>query len=226
MGQFIVRRLMGMILVLFAISIIVFLIFNVIPNSDPAQRMAGKNATPALVESINKDWGFNDPLPAAVPDDDEEDLLRRTDLLQQPAQRQRTDLQGPAGHVLTQHRRRSDLDVLRGDLRLPLGGQGRRRDRPPADRGRDRRHLDAGVRPRRRLPQVPRLRHRDIPVGRLRQADRRTDRMGLPPDPSLDDAGDHLRRLLQPRPALQHARRDGRRLRPHRAGKGADRAHR
>ncbi len=63
MGQFIVRRLMGMILVLFAISIIVFLIFNVIPNSDPAQRMAGKNATPALVESINKDWGFNDPLP-------------------------------------------------------------------------------------------------------------------------------------------------------------------
>ena len=87
MGQFIVRRLMGMILVLFAISIIVFLIFNVIPNSDPAQRMAGKNATPALVESINKDWGFEDPLPAAVPDDDEEGLLRRTDLLQQPAQR-------------------------------------------------------------------------------------------------------------------------------------------
>ena len=25
--------------------------------------MAGKNATPALVESINKDWGFDDPLP-------------------------------------------------------------------------------------------------------------------------------------------------------------------
>lgn len=63
MGRFIVRRLMGMVLVLFAISIIVFLIFNVIPNSDPAQRMAGKNATPALVESINKQWGFDDPLP-------------------------------------------------------------------------------------------------------------------------------------------------------------------
>jgi peptide/nickel transport system permease protein len=63
MGRFIARRLVGMILVLFAISVIVFLIFNVIPNSDPAQRMAGKNATPALVASINKDWGFEDPLP-------------------------------------------------------------------------------------------------------------------------------------------------------------------
>jgi peptide/nickel transport system permease protein len=63
MGRFIVRRLVGMILVLFAISVIVFLIFNVIPNSDPAQRMAGKNATPQLVASINKTWGFEDPLP-------------------------------------------------------------------------------------------------------------------------------------------------------------------
>ncbi len=52
-----------MVLVLFAISIIVFLIFNVIPNSDPAQRMAGKNATPQLVANITKDWGFDKPLP-------------------------------------------------------------------------------------------------------------------------------------------------------------------
>ena len=35
-----------MIAVLFAISVIVFLIFNVIPNSDPAARIAGKNANP------------------------------------------------------------------------------------------------------------------------------------------------------------------------------------
>jgi peptide/nickel transport system permease protein len=63
MGRFIVRRLVGMVLVLFAISVIVFLIFNVIPSSDPAQRMAGKNATPHLVASINEEWGFDDPLP-------------------------------------------------------------------------------------------------------------------------------------------------------------------
>jgi peptide/nickel transport system permease protein len=63
MGRFILRRLIGMVAVLFAISILVFLIFNVIPNSDPAQRIGGKNANPALIERINEDWGFNDPLP-------------------------------------------------------------------------------------------------------------------------------------------------------------------
>ncbi|HMJ73789.1 MAG TPA: ABC transporter permease [Solirubrobacterales bacterium] len=63
MGRFVVRRLVGMVLVLFAISVIVFLIFNVIPSSDPAQQMAGKEATPTLIASINEEWGFDDPLP-------------------------------------------------------------------------------------------------------------------------------------------------------------------
>jgi peptide/nickel transport system permease protein len=63
MGRFIARRLVGMVLVLFAISVIVFLIFNVIPSSDPAQRMAGKEASPTLIASINEEWGFDDPLP-------------------------------------------------------------------------------------------------------------------------------------------------------------------
>ena len=52
-----------MVFVLFAVSVIVFLIFNVIPNSDPAQRMAGKNATPELVASISEEWGFDESLP-------------------------------------------------------------------------------------------------------------------------------------------------------------------
>jgi peptide/nickel transport system permease protein len=63
MGRFIVRRLFGMVAVLFAISILVFLIFNVIPNSDPAQRIGGKNANEQLIANINEDWGFNDSLP-------------------------------------------------------------------------------------------------------------------------------------------------------------------
>jgi peptide/nickel transport system permease protein len=63
MGRFVVRRLAGMALVLFAVSVGVFAIFNLIPNSDPAQRLAGKNATPALVKSIEEDWGFDEPLP-------------------------------------------------------------------------------------------------------------------------------------------------------------------
>jgi peptide/nickel transport system permease protein len=63
MGRFVVRRLLGMIAVLFAVSILTFLIFNVIPNSDPALRMAGKNATPTLVANITEEWGFDESLP-------------------------------------------------------------------------------------------------------------------------------------------------------------------
>lgn len=62
MARFVIRRLVGMVLVLFAVSVLVFLIFNVIPNSDPAQRMAGKNADATLVKSIEEDWGFDEPL--------------------------------------------------------------------------------------------------------------------------------------------------------------------
>jgi len=63
MGRFVVRRLLGMVAVLFAVSVLTFLIFNVIPNSDPALRMAGKNATPTLVANITEEWGFDDSLP-------------------------------------------------------------------------------------------------------------------------------------------------------------------
>jgi peptide/nickel transport system permease protein len=63
MARFIVRRLIGMVLVLFAVSVLTFLIFNVIPNSDPARSMAGRNPNPALVASITKEWGFDDSLP-------------------------------------------------------------------------------------------------------------------------------------------------------------------
>jgi peptide/nickel transport system permease protein len=63
MLRFIARRLVGMVFVLFVVSLIVFLIFNVIPNSPPAQRLAGKNATPTLVKSIEEEWGFDESLP-------------------------------------------------------------------------------------------------------------------------------------------------------------------
>jgi peptide/nickel transport system permease protein len=63
MARFIVKRTVGMVAVLFAVSVLVFAIFNVIPNSPPAQRLAGKNAEPTLVKSIEEEWGFDDPLP-------------------------------------------------------------------------------------------------------------------------------------------------------------------
>lgn len=63
MARFVVRRLAGMALVLFVVSVLVFLVFNVVPNSNPAQRLAGKNATPTLVKSIEEEWGFDESLP-------------------------------------------------------------------------------------------------------------------------------------------------------------------
>ena len=63
MTRFIARRLVGMVLVLFAVSVIVFFFFMVVPKQNPAQTLAGKNATPLLVKSIEEEWGFDESLP-------------------------------------------------------------------------------------------------------------------------------------------------------------------
>ena len=63
MTTFILKRLAGMVAVIFAVSVLTFLIFNVIPNGDPAIRMAGKNPTVTQVEAIRKEWGFDKSLP-------------------------------------------------------------------------------------------------------------------------------------------------------------------
>jgi peptide/nickel transport system permease protein len=63
MLRFLVRRIIGAIAVLFAISVLVFLIFNVVPATNPAQRIAGKNATPQLIKNVEHQWGFDKSLP-------------------------------------------------------------------------------------------------------------------------------------------------------------------
>src|SRR3954452_24962177 len=50
-----------MVLVLIAVSFIVFLIFIVVPGGDPAQRIAGRTATQQNIENIRHDWGFDQP---------------------------------------------------------------------------------------------------------------------------------------------------------------------
>jgi peptide/nickel transport system permease protein len=61
-GRFIIRRLVAMALVMFAVSLLTFLIFNVIPNGAPEDRMAGKNSTPAQIEAIRREWDFDKPV--------------------------------------------------------------------------------------------------------------------------------------------------------------------
>jgi peptide/nickel transport system permease protein len=62
MARFIVRRLIAMVAVLFAISVLTFFIFQVIPNGDPTVRLGGRNSTPQTREAIRKDWGFDKPV--------------------------------------------------------------------------------------------------------------------------------------------------------------------
>ena len=77
MARFVVRRLIQMVLVMFAVSVLTFLIFNVIPNGDPAVRMAGKSPTETQIEAIREEWGFDEQRLRPVRDDDEEGLHRR-----------------------------------------------------------------------------------------------------------------------------------------------------
>jgi len=61
MLAFLVRRIIGAILVCIGVTFIVFVIFIVVPGGDPAERIAGKNATQQNIENIRKDWGFDRP---------------------------------------------------------------------------------------------------------------------------------------------------------------------
>ena len=62
MLAFVVRRIIGMIAVLFAVSVLVFIVFVLIPGGDPALRMAGKNPSQQNIINIRKKWGFDRPV--------------------------------------------------------------------------------------------------------------------------------------------------------------------
>jgi len=62
MARFAVRRIGQMLIVLFAVSVLTFLIFNVIPGGDPALRMAGRQPDPGQLEIIREQWGFDEPV--------------------------------------------------------------------------------------------------------------------------------------------------------------------
>jgi peptide/nickel transport system permease protein len=62
MGRFVVRRVVQMLIVMFAVSVLTFLIFNVMPGGDPALRLAGRQPDPGQLERIREDWGFNEPI--------------------------------------------------------------------------------------------------------------------------------------------------------------------
>jgi peptide/nickel transport system permease protein len=62
MGTYIARRLTSMVLVLAIVSLLTFLIFDAIPNGNPALRMAGRTATPTEIAAVEQTYGFNKPI--------------------------------------------------------------------------------------------------------------------------------------------------------------------
>jgi peptide/nickel transport system permease protein len=63
MLRFVARRMVSMVLVLFAISILVFLIFFATPGVDPAARIAGRNADQQTLRAVRHDFGLDQPMP-------------------------------------------------------------------------------------------------------------------------------------------------------------------
>jgi peptide/nickel transport system permease protein len=60
---FVVRRLIGLLVVLFAITVLTFLIFFAIPGVDPTRTLAGRNPTPETVAAVRHEFGLDRSLP-------------------------------------------------------------------------------------------------------------------------------------------------------------------
>ena len=63
MGAFIIRRLIGLVVVLFFISVLTFLIFFATPGVDPSRQLAGRNPSHDTVLAIKHEFGLDRPLP-------------------------------------------------------------------------------------------------------------------------------------------------------------------
>jgi peptide/nickel transport system permease protein len=61
--RFVLYRLVATVLVLFAISLLTFLIFFATPGVDPAARIAGRNADQQTLKAVRHDFGLDRPLP-------------------------------------------------------------------------------------------------------------------------------------------------------------------
>jgi peptide/nickel transport system permease protein len=63
MLAFVVRRMLATIVVLFAITVLVFVIFFHTPGVDPARKLAGRNPSPETIAAIKHQYGLDRPLP-------------------------------------------------------------------------------------------------------------------------------------------------------------------
>ncbi|MHC0612547.1 ABC transporter permease [Komagataeibacter oboediens] len=59
----VLRRAGQTLLVLMGVSVLVFGVFFATPGADPTARIAGRNASPQIMEKIRHEYGFDRPLP-------------------------------------------------------------------------------------------------------------------------------------------------------------------
>jgi peptide/nickel transport system permease protein len=62
MGAYIIRRLLWTLLLLWVVSGITFIVFNVLPSADPALLRAGRRAEPEVLKGIRETFGLDKPL--------------------------------------------------------------------------------------------------------------------------------------------------------------------
>jgi peptide/nickel transport system permease protein len=62
MSRFVIRRLLSALALLFATSVVVFGIFEVIPSYNPARAIAGRNASAETVAEVSRKFGFDEPI--------------------------------------------------------------------------------------------------------------------------------------------------------------------
>ena len=64
MAAYVLRRVLWGIVLLALVSLLTFVIFDVLPSADPAQLRAGRDASPATLHEIRVSLGLDRPLPA------------------------------------------------------------------------------------------------------------------------------------------------------------------
>jgi peptide/nickel transport system permease protein len=62
MARYIIRRLLWGVALLFIVSALTFVLFDLLPSGDPAQLRAGRTATPQAIAHIRHDLGLDKPL--------------------------------------------------------------------------------------------------------------------------------------------------------------------
>jgi peptide/nickel transport system permease protein len=64
MTRYIIRRVLWGILLLIAVTALMFVLFRILPTGDPARLRAGHNASPQVIAELRVDLGLNKSLPA------------------------------------------------------------------------------------------------------------------------------------------------------------------